>query len=80
MPDIDLKPDEYGERDPKTGLRKVKDDPRVQWIGLFMGIGWIVVTYLVRDQLSLDNVIFGAAFGGVIAGANLWPILSRLDR
>jgi hypothetical protein len=80
MPDLDLKPEEFGERDPKTGRRKIKDDPRMHWVGLAMGLAWLAFVYFNLSAISPGNVFWGAVIGAITTGLFLWPLLSRLDR
>ena len=80
MPDLDLKPDEYGKVDPKTGLRLVLDDPRVNIIGGLVGLVVLVAIFFVKDQVSADNLFWGAALFSFALGLLAYPLLIRLGR
>lgn len=60
MPNIDLGPDKYTRKDPRTG-KMVRDfSPRYMRNLFFVMIGVLAVMFWQRDQITNSAVFFGA--------------------
>lgn len=74
MPDLDLGPDDYRVRDPKSG-RWFQRDSKPALLGIAaMCFGLIAFIWLVRDQISADSngmLIFVVMMVGGAGGAAL---------
>lgn len=60
MPDLDLGPNDYKIRDPRTGRWHLPDDPKLARNYLVVLIAVLGFIYLRRDEFGSD-VLFGVA-------------------
>lgn len=60
MPDIDLGPNDYKIRDPKTGRWHLPDDPKLARNYLVVLVGVMAFIFITRDGYGTD-VLFGVS-------------------
>lgn len=68
MPDLDLEPHQYAERDPKTGTLVREIPPRRALLFMFVAIGVLVYIFISRDQLTSGTLFGITALFAAIAG------------
>lgn len=52
MPDLDLGPDDYKIRDPKTGRFEVPDSPATGLVGFVIGVAMVIVTLVYAGEIN----------------------------
>lgn len=58
MPDLDLGPNDYRKRDPRTGRWHLPDDPKLARNYLFVLIGVLIFIFVTRDEGTRES-LFG---------------------
>lgn len=68
MSQLDLRPTEYRKKNPRTGRWQFRDNPRLCFVGMLVALAVLAWVFSVREQLSLETLIGGAAVSAFIAG------------
>jgi hypothetical protein len=68
MPDLLLGPDGYRKKDPRTGKWRVPDHRLLALVMALVSVAGLTFTYFVKDQITTDNLFWGAVIFAFNAG------------
>lgn len=76
---LDLGPNNYRKRNPRTGKWRIGEDPKLARNMMFLAIGILIWIFVIRDTLTSGTLFGGAAMFAFGAGIMLAIWLKDVD-